>query len=232
MSQSYSDFVTQDDFGGAWTRTRQDIGSYTKELNESTYTIERQLDPAFAERCNPCFPDEVGYISKQGVSYDTNRPLVDSESDLRNLDRLNSRDPFKKYIPNCPDCCDCSEGYPCGGGVTSGCNTCQKKLYNFPECSIRRDYTRLSNPTCTMRETGVNRFQPLYLNHQDPRLWEAQAEVGINYRMIVKDNHVPCIPNLIDQTAVLPDACNPLPCYPTVPVCYTPMEAMHPHYNY
>jgi hypothetical protein len=132
------------------------------------------------------------------------RPLVDVESDLLGIDIKNSDDPNQQYQPRCPQCGLLADGMPTGGGVKNGCSVCNERLYNLPSISFQRDYTRTSNPVYTARERGVNRFQPLNINPQDERRWLQQASVGINYRMVVKDNHVPVIPKLIDQTSCLP----------------------------
>lgn len=224
---------------GNWQRLKYDYGNYGKSLQQSTSPLDWILDPNYVHRCNPCRPTEVGYISKFGVSYDSRNPLIDTESELFNITRKASNDPGQKYIPYCPNCgnkkitCgenECLEGYPCGGGVVSGCEQCQPQLFHFPSCGITRQYTRTSNPTGTLRETGQNRFQPTYLDHQHPTRWEIQGEVGINYRMVAKDNHVPCVPIPLDQTLALPRA-KPLPVKLTVPTKANPIEPMHNYYQ-
>lgn len=224
--------------GGNWQRLKYDLGAYGKEIQQSTAAIERILDPNFVHRCHPCRPTDIGYLGKFGVSYDTQQPLVDTESELRNITRPTTKDPNYKYLPFCLNCgskkttCgekECLEGYPCGGGVVSGCKQCQPKLFHFPTCGLKREFTRISNPSCTLRETGIPRFQPTYLDHQDPTRWENQGEIGINYRMVVKDNHVPCIPKPIDQSPAFPKS-QSLPCKPIVPTIANPIEPLHNYY--
>lgn len=224
--------------GGNWQRLKYDLGNYGREIQQTTAPLDWILDPNFVHRQNACRPVDIGYISKFGVSYDTTNPLVDTESELRNITRPATRDPNYKYLPICPNCgnkktnCgekECMDGYPCGGGVVSGCQQCQPKLFHFPNGGPKHEFTRVSNPTCTLRETGVNRFQPTYLDHQDPTHWEIQGEVGINYRMVAKDNHVPCIPKLIDQTLALPKD-KPLPSKPIFPTVANPIEPLHNYY--
>jgi len=228
------------ELGGNWQRLKYDYGNYARDLEQSTRLIsDFTLDPTSIHRCHPCRPEEIGYIGSFGVSYDHTRPLTDTESDLRNLTRPATRDPNLKYQPCCPelgskkDDCGmpaCQEGYPCGGGVVPGCEEGQPKLFHFPSCGLRREFSRISNPTCTLRETGLNRFQPTYLDHQDPTRWELQGETGINYRLVAKDNHVPCIPRPIDQTPALPRP-RPLPCQPIIPTCANPVLPLHNHYK-
>lgn len=215
---------------GAFERLRYDAGAYDAQLKQSTGPLMYRLNPVFANTCNPCRPGNVGYIGRVGVSLTHQRPLVDVESDLMNLHRHSSRDPRQLYTPSCPQQQSCSEGYPCGGGVVAGCESSQEKLFHFPTCDIGTDYTRISNPTCTMRETGVNRFTPLCLQPQDEDRWLHPSEVGISYRNVVKDNHVPCIPRLIDQTPALPVG-GKLPCPMVQPTCGNYLGALHPQYT-
>uniref|UniRef100_A0A6C0BM64 Uncharacterized protein n=1 Tax=viral metagenome TaxID=1070528 RepID=A0A6C0BM64_9ZZZZ len=205
--------------GQNWSRAKYDTNYVPVDLRQSTAPLAYSLDPTYAERCAPCLSTEVGWLGKQGVSYDQSKPLVDTESDLFNINRMLSRDPRYKYQPSCngPDCV----------GVINGCDKCQPTLTHFPICEhIKNESSRLSNPTSTLRESGVNRFQPICLDPQTPSRWEHPGEVGINYRMIVKDNHVPCIPQPIDQTAALPPG-GELPCETLKPMCLPPITAMN-----
>lgn len=218
--------------GTNWQRLKYDQGNYQKSILQSVAPLARILDPISVHNCAACNPDEVGYLGRFGVSYDSSHPLVDTESELRNITRKASRDPNKKYLPQCSGCGvempvvsgeegGCSEGYP------AMCQRCQPKLFHFTNCDVQRESTRLSNPTFTLRETGVNRFQPTYIDHQDPTHWELQGEVGINYRMIAKDNHVPCVPKPMDQMAVWPQQ-RALPVKTTVNTKANPIESVHP----
>jgi hypothetical protein len=205
-------------FGGNWSRTKYDGGSLEIDTLQSTSALEYMLDPNYAERCHQCRAPGPGWIGKQGNSFDTYRPIVDTESELFNLNRVLTRDPNYQYLPFCPQCGGCDDGYPCGGGVTKGCNRCQPPLFHFPSCDLKFEYTRTSNPTMTLRETGINRFQPICLNPQDRNRWEHPGETGINYRMVVKDNHVPCLPYPLDPASALPIG-GDIPCDLIFPTC-------------
>jgi hypothetical protein len=89
------------------------------------------------------------------------------------------------------------------------------------------DHTRISNPICTARGVGINRFQPLCFNPQDESRWLHPSDIGINYRMVVKDNHVPCIPKLIDPTPLLPTGTGGIPCPKVSNTCGVYREALH-----
>jgi len=189
---------------GSFERQSYDIQAYKKSLEESTAPLKYVLDPMSVTRCDPCRPAQPGYIARTGVSITHQRPLVDVESDLFRLNIRASKDPNQDYKPTCPQCGDCMDGYPCGGGVVAGCQKCQEALYHLPLCAPFTDATRISNPICTARGVGINRFQVLCLNPQDENRWLHPSEVGISYRNVVKDNHVPCIPKMIDPTPVFP----------------------------
>ena len=56
----------------------------------------------------------------------------------------------------------------------------------------------VSNPPCTLRGTGVNRFDPLCWNPQDRAVEPWRYRDGTAYRLVVKDNHRPCLPSQAD----------------------------------
>jgi hypothetical protein len=83
------------------------------------------------------------------------------------------------------------------------------------------DFSRLTNPTCTLRGTGWNRFQPMCLNSQDKSRWFFPGRNGINNRLVAKDNHCPRIPVPMDQSASLPNPNAPAPdTHPMVGQCW------------
>jgi hypothetical protein len=213
---------------GSFERLGYDEGAYQRELQQSTAPLSHIMDPSAVNRCNPCRVPEPGYIGKVGVSLTHQRPLIDVESDLKLLNYPATRDPNQQFTPTCPKCGKCNEGYPCGGGVVADCCNCQEELYHLPMCDMSTEYTRISNPICTSRGVGVNRFQPLCLNPQDENRWLHPSEVGINYRNVVKDNHVPCVPRPIDPTPLLPKGGDIATC-PRVEVCGVYMDPMHSH---
>ena len=65
-------------------------------------------------------------------------------------------------------------------------------------CMPTEEDTRLSNPPCTLRGTGVNRFDPLCWNPQDRAVEPWRYRDGTAYRLVVKDNHRPCLPSQAD----------------------------------
>ena|SRR3989338_1426389 len=214
---------------GSFERLKYDPSTYARDLKQSTDPLRWRLDPHRNNQCSPCRPADPHYRASQGVSITHQRSLVDVESDLKRLHIKATNDPAQEYIPHCPNCRNCQSGYPCGGGVLSGCHNCQEQLFHFPVCHVATDYTRITNPTCTMRGTGINRFNPLYLEPQDEVRWLVQGEVGISSRNVFKDNHVPCIPHPLGATA-LPLGGN-LPCDPIHPTCANYTKPLHNYYK-
>lgn len=215
---------------GSFERQKYDTATYQKSLQESVGPMLYRLNPISTVRCDPCRPAQPGLIGRSGVSITHQRPLVDVESDLLQLHNKNSKAPSQNFQPTCPDCGECMDGYPCGGGVVAGCDNCQKKLNHLPACGLFTDATRISNPICTARGVGINRFQPMCLNPQDEQRWLHPSEVGISYRNVVKDNHVPCIPKPMDQSAFQPKGRGPVGCVKkSVTFCGVHREPMHKH---
>lgn len=204
---------------GSFERQIYDVGAYQQHLKQSTMPLMYRLDPVYNNRCDPCRIPQPGYIGRVGVSVTHKRPLVDVESDLFQIGTKNSKDPNARFQPTCVQCGSDLDGYPSGSGVVANCDKCQEELFHLPVCeSPITDSTRISNPVCTARGIGINRFQPLCLNPQDENRWLHPSEVGISYRMVVKDNHVPCIPKLLDPAPVLPKGSGPVEYPGQIPV--------------
>ena len=212
---------------GSWERLRYDTDAYQYGLKENekaiNYTVNRP------KICDVCRPPHPGYIAGNGVSLDPNRPLVDVESDLKNIDRLNSDCPSKKYKPFCPKAENCHEGYPCGGGVVAGCLDAQPRMAHLPACEMYPVETRTTHPICSYRGIGWDRTEALCINPQDRGNWEHPGEIYINYRLVVKDNHRPCIPKPISDEPLLPTG-GELECEPVMnDVCSAFTDDLRPN---
>lgn len=116
---------------------------------------------------------------------------VDDGSELEGLNYKLSRCSGDAYLPG---------KYPrkgaCGAAGAAAARACMAPTED----------TRLSNPPCTLRATGINRWEWLCWNPQDRAL--VPFEWNTSYRTVVKDNFVPCLPVPLDQTAALPHAGN------------------------
>ena len=154
--------------------------------------------------CQGCFQPNPSIIAQKGsVSLERDTPWrffdgpVDVESDLKNITRPATKCPDYKYKPSCSNPCD-NQGMPCGQGVVRGCSGKTGEMANdnvvdLPTCLFPVENTRLSNPPCTLRGTGINRFNPLCMNPQSQVFFPGQYQ--ISSRLVVKDNHFPCVPN-------------------------------------
>jgi hypothetical protein len=115
------------------------------------------------------------------------KKAVDDSSELLGLNYKNTKCNVDEYIP--------------GKYEKSGCfirgNTDPRA------CTAPREDTRLSNPPCTLKETGINRWEWLCFDPQE-RAIEGFDRIPVNYRMVAKDNHVPCIEEPADQSMFLP----------------------------
>lgn len=115
---------------------------------------------------------------------------VDAGSDLLGLPYRASKCSTDKYLPNrARDYATCAA--PGGPGLEQ-------------RCAAKTESTRLSNPPCTLKGTGWNRWEWLCTDPQDhaliPFVWNTP------YRTVVKDNFQPCLPVPLDQGAGLPRA--------------------------
>jgi hypothetical protein len=204
----------------SFERSIYDQGAYCTDLKQSTAPLKYMLDPTYANQCSPCRPGDVGYIARQGVSLTKNANLVDVESDLLLLNYPLSRNPAAKYSP-------------CAGPNYSG------NLMHFNECAIGTDYSRITQPPCSLRGTGVNRFQPICLDPQDESRWLMPSQVGVSYRLVVKDNQVPLIPDVLSPTKQNPELNPVLPrpgpsCLPQIilqPIPQCVKDFSHPLYT-
>ena len=228
----------------SFNRLNNDTCQYQQTLAESIGPGHYQLNtPPIS--CEPCYPNDVQVrLQHSGDSLDTSQPMLDIDSELLNITRPSSKCPSRKYLPECPGYT--ADGYPCGQGVVPTCkpnsgkathtghtghtkgagpNRCPGAFGSYPtnwkDCGMSVDDTRLSNPPCNLRGTGINRWEWLCLNPQD-RV-EMPFDYNVSNRIVVKDNHRPCVPTPLDQQNLLPRG-GELPCEPVVNSCANPTE--------
>lgn len=146
-----------------------------------------------------------GASMNSGVNQRFGHGPVDVESELRNQNRMLGNCMENRYIPNSNDCECPSQGHPAGQGVVDGCQTSRGpqlqdgqrcgdyNLTNNPDSYFPTEDTRLSNPPATLRCTGINRMEPLIMNPQKRVIFPGEYQAQT--RMVMKDNHRPCIPN-------------------------------------
>jgi hypothetical protein len=172
------------------TRLNYDACTYDHNLKQSTSTSDYMIGAPRVD-CVACFQKDPklrfgsGYAGGSGGKYGgsvcDNDKLIDVSSELLNISRKASNCPNDKYKP-----------------YKNVCNA-----VNIIDCkAINSEDSRFSNPPCTLKGTGWNRWEWLCKNPQDKALMT--FDYNISNRIIVKDNHRPCIPNLINQSDALP----------------------------
>jgi len=176
----------------SFSRLNSDTCTYKTNLRQSV-GVGNYFIGQPRQDCQACLSEDtniqaggqhIGPIEK-GIGGATckNVPLVDMNSELLGITRPASNCPTHKYQKK------------------SNVNPCH--LENPRICrGIKAEDTRMSNPPCTLRGTGWNRWEWLCTNPQENVF--AQFDYNISYRIVAKDNHRPNIPQPINQAQVLP----------------------------
>ena len=227
----------------SFNRLNYDTCQYQQHLAESTGPGHYQLaTPPIS--CTPCYPNDVQIrLQHRGGSVDTSKPMIDIDSEMMNITRPSSKCPSRKWVPQCEKFT--ADGYPCGQGVVPNCRSCNdapsdpakvgnkcpdqfsQSQQNWKNCGISVEDTRISNPPCNLRGTGWNRWEWLCLNPQD-RV-EAPFDYNISNRIVVKDNHRPCVPTPLEE-ASLPRG-GALPCEEVKTTCAVPTNPPSVHWQ-
>jgi len=115
---------------------------------------------------------------------------VNDESELRGINYKTSKCNADQYVP----------------GKYSATGACQVPGAKVDprRCATPTENTRLSNPPCTLRGTGWNRWEWLCYDPQDRAI--IPFEYVTSYRIVAKDNHKPCLETPIDQSGFMPVA--------------------------
>jgi hypothetical protein len=164
----------------SFNRLNFDSCAYKHSLNESIGPGEYMLDRN--NKCSPCFvPSPTVNTNGYGAAICT-KELIDVDSELIGITRKASDCPSKKYLP--------SDKAFCQTTLPKECN------------ELDSEYCRISNPPCTLRCRGWNRWEWLCKNPQDNIFMP--FDTNINNRQLVKQNHRPCVPKPIDQSLALP----------------------------
>jgi hypothetical protein len=172
------------------TRLNYDSCSYKEKLRRTVGPGLYQLESPYND-CADCSQDIPADPSLRYQNYGQNtcsmKKAIDDSSELLGLNYKNTKCNAKEYIP--------------GKYEKSSCfilgNTDPRA------CTAPREDTRLSNPPCTLKETGINRWEWLCFDPQE-RAIEGFDRIPVNYRMVAKDNHTPCIEEPADQSIFLP----------------------------
>ena len=173
----------------AHNRPNNDSEQYRQVILESTgpsrYLFDRPRQIRDVVSADP-------RASTQGFQVATcaDTPLVDVDSDLLGITRRFGL-------------CDSSKYNPKRDGPDKTCKLRTLKTPDTPSALDAED-CRISNPPCTLRGTGINRFEWLCT---DPQATALQPFAGaVNYRMVAKDNHRPLIEEPVIDTVSPPQA--------------------------
>jgi len=102
--------------------------------------------------------------------------------------------------------CATDQYYP-GKFVPTSDSVCFAKGEQDPrKCMAPTESTRLSNPPCTLRATGWNRWEWLCYDPQDKAV--VPFDYLVSNRIMFKDNHKPCVEEPIDETPLHPSCAN------------------------
>ena len=182
----------------SFNRLNYDTGAYQHSLKESVGPSDYMLGTPRVD-CSACFfPSPYVRMNRFGDSV-CEKEIIDVDSELMGITRKNSRCPTNQYIPGEKDYC-----------VAKAPKECR---------DLDAEDTRLSNPPCTLRSTGWNRWEWMCQNPQNHAV--VPFEYMINNSLVVKDNHRPLVPRPIDPSASLP---TPVALIPDCPSGEWPME--------
>lgn len=171
------------------SRLNYDTCSYTEQLKRSIgpglYNINTPYNDC--DDCGPVVPnDPFLRFQTYGPNACNMKNAIDDNSELLGLNYKNTKCNSEEYLP--------------GKYKASGC-TLKTDVKNI--CGRPNESTKLSNPPCTLRGTGINRWQ--WLCH-DPQIHalEDYDHIPVNTKTLFKDNHVPCISKPIQDNLVYP----------------------------
>ena len=172
------------------TRLSYDSCSYVEKLKRTIgpglYSLNVPANDC--TQCGTTLPDDPSMrYQSYGPATCTMQTAVDDSSELLGLNYKKSKCNADEYVP----------------GKYVSKNPCAVNVGNPRACMAPREDTRLSNPACTLRGTGINRWEWLCIDPQENAL-EAFDRVPVNYRMVAKDNHVPIIDTPQDQSGFFP----------------------------
>jgi hypothetical protein len=175
-----------------FTNQNYDFCAYDEKLRRTMapglYNIQTPSND-----CNSCYQDipadpNIRY-QKYGNSKCPQGNAIDDESELKGINYKNSKCNDKFYLP---------------GSYTTNSSCNVKGVLNARDCGFQpQESTRLSNPVCNLHGTGINRWNWLCFEPQEHAIQEFSRE-GTDVKTLFKDNHKPCLDNIIDQNQFMP----------------------------
>ena len=175
---------------------RNDSCSYEEKLRQTTGPGMYMLGTPANDCGNDCTRDVPAdpYFRYQKFGPNACPPgkAVDDGSELEGLNYKSTKCSNDQYIPG-----KYSSKGACAAAGTSKVRSCLPPTED----------TRLSNPPCNLHSTGWNRWEWLCWNPQDRAI--IPFEWNTSYRIVAKDNHVPCFETPLDQLNHLPNGQEP-----------------------
>ena len=169
--------------------------AYNKSLEESLAVGKYLLDKDATIPSLNAFPTSPYVrLDKSGVATCTTMPMIDVDSRLMGLDRIASKCPSSQFD-------DCKAA----------------PLPDWSDDFLSPEETKMSNPPCTLRGTGWNRWEWLCTDPQEKAIMG--FETNIQNKLVVRDNHRPCVPTPISQEDVHPENSHD--------ECYTDLNVAH-----
>lgn len=152
----------------SWTRPRFDDFHQADDMRITSYSLRYMVDPPEA-RCPTSFPvDPTTRIQMSGDGWVAGQWRTDVESDLKGINRFGTRVRCDQKLYN-PE--------------TNGMN--KLPYVNAPDETFPQIFNRLSNPPCTLRATGWNRWQDM--PHQPQLTFEQPFDFYIPARDLDKE---------------------------------------------
>ncbi len=144
-----------------FTRPKWDDYHQIDDTRITSYQLRYRLNTP-AANCPTTFPvNPTTRIQKSGASWITDQWKTDVESDLRGINRMSPR---VRAAANTPAAYDPRTNYMTTRGITDA-----------PDSNSPMFFNRLTNPPCTLRSIGINRWEWL---HHDP---QANVEAPFDY---------------------------------------------------
>lgn len=168
------------------TRKSYDVGAYNREIFETTEQGRYFLNPASSYHTQTCFQDTPEIHSGVGqYRIHDKTDMVDVETDLKNIIRKSSNDPYSKYPYIRKDYKDEPR--------LSTCVAKENLESSYP--ILEAPAFRREQSTFTMR----NETEGFPVDLQRLNRIRSNQVIGVNTRLYNRDTHVPTVPILKKQ---------------------------------
>lgn len=195
----------------AMTRYRHDLNKMVENNEISTGPGRYALGVPNAYGNAVYAPNPTVRMQKWGASHDMSSTKTDVESDLRNLGRPVTRAACGSHYDPARD---------------------QRRLTSMPEADFPQTHARLIDPPCTLRGSGVNRFEWLCQNPQEGVMMP--FEWAVDTRHSAKDAYMTKILKPLDTSIAAREhtaVCGRIYMDPAVPVARIPGPKDAPNFT-